>query len=286
MTQEHTKSILICQTISVAMLITKNQETLLYKFKNLSRSERILHFVSTRLGGVSKSPYKELNLGLHVGDVSASVLSNRMLLMKSVGIHLNHVVTCNQTHGGNVTIVDSSMKGMGAYTYDSALPDTDALITNQKNICLMVMVADCVPIILFDPEKSVIGVVHAGWKGTVLNVTSNTIKKMSQIYNSTPQNIIAGIGPSIGPAKYEVGPEVVETANSNFLKTNIIRTNKDGKTFFDLWKANLHQLLESGLSRKNIELAGICTFTNNDIFYSHRREKNTGRFCAAISLLN
>lgn len=268
------------------MLITKNQEVLLYKFKKLSLAERILHFVSTRLGGISESPYQELNLGLHVGDVSASVLSNRMRLMKSVGIPLNHVVTCNQTHGGNVTIVDALMKGMGANTYDSALPDTDALITNQKDICLMVTVADCVPIILFDPEKSVIGVVHAGWKGTVLNITGNTIKKMAQIYGSVPQNIIAGIGPSIGPAKYEVGPEVVEIANSNLLPTNVIRTTKEGRTYFDLWKANLYQLLKAGLSRKNIELAGICTFTNNATFYSHRREKNTGRFCAAILLLN
>ena len=268
------------------MLITKNKEIPLYRFKNLFQSKRILHFVSTRLGGVSKSPYQELNLGFHVGDDPTSVLSNRMRLMDSVGIPLNHVVTCNQTHGGNVAIIEASMRGLGANTYDSALPETDALITNQKNICLMVMLADCVPIILFDPEKCVVGVVHAGWKGTVHNVTRNTIKKMALAYGSIPENIIAGIGPSIGPAHYEVGPEVVELANSNFLNTNVIRIGKEGRTYFDLWKANLYQLVESGLTRKNIELAGICTFANNATFYSHRREKITGRFCAAISLLN
>lgn len=267
------------------MLITKNKGITLYRFRNLSRLEKVLHFVSTRLGGVSESPYQELNLGFHVGDNPEAVLENRTRLMDSVGVPLSHVVTCNQTHSGNVAIVDESMRGLGASTYASALSDTDALITNNKDICLMVMIADCVPIILFDPEKCVAGIVHAGWKGTVQDVTGNTVRQMIQVYGSAPQNIIAGIGPSIGPVHYEVGPEVVEIANSTFPNANVIRKDREGRTYFDLWKANVFQLLTSGLVRKNIELAGICTFAENANFYSHRREKLTGRFCAAISLL-
>lgn len=257
----------------------------IYRFENLSFESRLVHFVSTRGGGVSNPPYQELNFGFHVGDRPEGVLTNRRRLMESVGVPLEFVVTCKQIHAGNVTIVASSMRGSGAFSQDTAIPDTDALITSEPGICLVVMLADCVPVVLYDRKQNVVGVAHSGWKGTVLGVTTNTVQKMIQSFGSRPEDIIAGIGPSIGPDKYEVGPEVIEKARASFTNINVIKDAGNGRGFFDLWTANLHQLLAAGIPRENIEVSMICSYTHWDTFYSERRQRPTGRFITAAMLV-
>jgi YfiH family protein len=170
------------------------------------------------------------------------------------------------------------MRGKGSKDYSSAIDNSDALITQHPDILLMVQVADCVPILLYDPVNKVIAAIHAGWKGTVKLIVEKTIKKMVDEFGSDPKDIIAGIGPSVGPCCYEVGKEVIHDAGN--MKEFI---DKRGR--FDLWRANESQLISQGLKRSNIKIASVCTMCNKDIYFSSRASGgNTGRFGAGIIL--
>jgi polyphenol oxidase len=256
-------------------------------FKNLSGHKRIKHFVSTRKGGVSQPPYNSLNLGFHVEDNPANVLENRKRLSGALGIPVNQLTAAKQIHSGTVSIISEESRGKGSTDYKKAIDDTDAMLTNVAHICLIVLVADCVPILLFDPRKKIIGVVHAGWKGTLKYIAKSTVRTMETAFGSSAKDIIAGIGPSIGPCCYKVGPEVISQAKGVFHPANeyIINESDDGTGYLDLKKANLGQLLHAGLEGKNIETTSICTFHNPDLFFSYRHQKGyTGRFGAGISL--
>ena len=256
-------------------------------FENLSEYKEIRHFVSTRKGGFSNPPYKSLNLGLHVGDDPKNVLKNRKRLANTIGIPLNHFTIARQIHSNHVTIISEELRGKGCVNHKEAINDTDAMVTNLADICLMVLVADCVPMLFFDPVKRAIGVAHAGWKGTLKFVAINTVKTMEKAFGSSPQDIIAGIGPSIGPCCYKVGPDVISQVANIFhtRKEYIFNESKNGEGYFDLWKANLRQLLHAGIERKNIEMAMKCTCHNPDLFFSYRHQKgNTGRFGVGIAI--
>lgn len=256
-------------------------------FENLLRHQEIKHFVSTRTGGFSKYPYYSLNLGLHVGDDPENVLKNRRRLATTIGIPLSHFTIARQIHSGNVTIIPEESKGKGCTHHREAINETDAMVTNVPDICLTILVADCVPMLFYDPVKKAIGVCHAGWKGTLKSVALNTVKTMEKAFGSSPRDIMVGIGPSIGPCCYKVGPEVISQVENVFQtkKGYIINEAKDGKGYFDLWKANLEQLLHVGIDRKNIEMAMRCTSHNPDLFFSYRHQKgDTGRFAAGIML--
>jgi polyphenol oxidase len=150
------------------------------------------------------------------------------------------------------------------------------------------MVADCVPLLLFDPVKKVVAVIHAGWRGTVQHITSNTIKVMIDRFGSNPADILAGIGPSIGPCCYEVGEEVKAVVHESFGTTEgyLVSQPHSEKPYFDLWYANQKQLIELGLKPENIETSQICTKCNHRMFYSSRADKGvTGRFAAGIFLV-
>jgi polyphenol oxidase len=254
----------------------------LLKFKNLDRIPNLVHFVTTRAGGVSVQPYTSLNLGLHTDDNSVDVLANRALLAEETGIAKEQFLYASQVHSGDVKIIDSEALFNGVLTNN---PRTDATITNLPGICLMVMVADCVPIVLFDPVKKVSAVIHAGWRGTVHKITSNTIHSMVGHFGCDPADILAGIGPSIGPCCYEVGEDVLEFVTQSFgtTKDYLIRKHDTSKPFFDLWYANQKQLTDYGVKAGNIEISKLCTKCHSDIFFSSRDSGGiTGRFAAGI----
>ncbi len=260
---------------------------IIYKFDKLEEFDEVLHFVSTRKGGISNDCFSGLNTGFHVGDDNFRVLQNRRMLTEALGIDLMNCTFANQCHTSNVAIVNDSGRGRGALEKETALTNTDALVTNVPNICLGVQVADCVPILLYDPVFRVIASVHAGWKGTVRKIAGETVYKMVYNYGSRPENIIACLGPSNGPCCYEVGNEVVREAGSALgsLKGIIRETGREGRFIFDQWEANVRQLKDSGLKGDNIELPGICTQCNSGMFYSHRKHNGmTGRFMAGIML--
>lgn len=260
-------------------MITKTQNNLLYyQFHNLSECSDIKHFTSTRKGGVSINHLSELNLGYTVNDNPANVDRNHELLSLATGIPKEKMLFPKQTNGTNVAIVNSP---------NEIFPDTDALITNVSGICVGVRTADCVPILLYEPDKKVIGAVHSGWNGTVKKISKKTIQLMIEEYQINPEKLIAGIGPSIGPEVYEIGPDVIELVNDAFIQNHVLSyIPGTQKALFNLWEANKQVLLDCGVLPENIEIARMCTYSDPDLFYSARRDgKKAGRLASGIMMV-
>ena len=269
------------------MLETRLQTLSTFRFQNLLKQGGVNHFVSTRLGGLSPPPYESLNLGFHVEDKAETVLKNRERLAANIGIPLSDFTIAKQVHSGTVTIVTEEMIGYGAADLDTAVEATDAMITDVPSLCLTVLAADCVLVLFFDPQKKIIAAVHAGWRGTVKLAVQKTAEILKQEFNCNPAELLVGIGPSIGPCHYEVGPEVISQVEDTFgnIDGYINNETPDGKGYFDLWEANKRQVIEVGIPAQNIEVAQICTYCNAHLFFSERHQKGrTGRFGAGIML--
>jgi YfiH family protein len=242
--------------------------------------------VTTRQGGVSAGPYESLNLGLHVGDNAEAVLENRRRTAAALGADLGELVFCNQSHGRDVHVVTAADRGRGTLSQDDAIAATDALVTAEPGIGLVVMVADCVPIVLYDPVARVLSCVHAGWRGTVARVSQAAVEAMAAL-GSEPQDIIAGIGPAIAPDRYQVDSDVAEAAHRCFgaRTSDVLRSDGTGKWLFDLYRANRIVLREAGLSDGNVHLAGVSTGpAGQSPFFSDRAARPCGRFAAVARL--
>jgi hypothetical protein len=169
--------------------------------------------------------------------------------------------------------------------YQTAIPDTDALITAEQGIPLMLFFADCVPVLIFDPVGKAVAAVHAGWKGTVASIGQKAVLAMQERFGTRPEDCLAAIGPSIGPCCYEVDQPVVEALEQAFPWWEDLIIPRGERWMLDLWEANRRQLEAIGVHKRNIEISGVCTSCNTELFYSHRAEKGkTGRFGAIISL--
>lgn len=254
-----------------------------FRFENLSKLPGIVNFVSTRIGGVSKPPYDSLNLSFVENNLEA-VVENTRRLAKAVDVPLDNFVFCNQVHSNNVAIVNSKDKGAGVFDRESAIPDCDGMIAKESDICLTILAADCVPVLLYDPANKVIGAVHSGWRGTVKKVTTLAVGKMIQEYGTNPSDLVVGIGPSIGPDSYEVGQDVIQLVKEEFPDVELVKMKSTEKGMLDLWKAQVYQLTSLGVPEENIEVSGVDTFTNVDLFFSNRRQNPTGRFAAGMML--
>ena len=261
------------------------QHTHLFKFNIFEPFHEVKHFITSREGGCSHAPYNGLNLGFGTNDKPENVLENRYMLAESIGTPLDWFVFPRQTHSENIEIVSAQHRGLGTITRDDALDNTDALITAEKNVLITIQVADCVPILLLDTENSTIAAIHAGWRGTVQEITAKTVAKMQLEFGSKPENIIAGIGPSIGSCCYEVGIEVQRAfLKANPENTSVFKT-KEERLYLDLWQANKNQLIKLGVPEQNIEISQLCTLCNHEKFFSSRHGKgDTGRFVAGIML--
>ncbi|MBX3084541.1 MAG: peptidoglycan editing factor PgeF [Anaerolineae bacterium] len=249
-----------------------------YQFDQWAGTETLSHGVFTRLGGVSVAPFDSLNVGGTVGDDPAAVQINVARIFGALDLDSSVACTVWQVHSADVVIADERAPGR------RWLARADGIVTDQVGLPLSMRFADCVPILFHDPVKRVIGVAHAGWRGTVSQVTRRTVETMRDAYGCDPADVQAAIGPSIGPDHYQVGPEVVEAARQAFGSTEgIIHYAEDGSTYFDLWAANRLALERAGVHQ--VEVAGLCTAEHTDEFFSHRAEKGkTGRFCAVIAL--
>ncbi|UCE20033.1 MAG: peptidoglycan editing factor PgeF [Gemmatimonadota bacterium] len=245
--------------------------------------------MSTRGGGVSQGVYGSLNLGFHVGDDNGAVLTNRKRFFQTLSIPFESVVTAQQVHGAEVRVVTEHDCGTGVRSWEEGLPQTDAMVTDVCDVGLLVLVADCAPVLLHDQKRKAVGIAHGSWRGTAEGIARNTVLKMIAEFGCKPENIRAGIGPSIGPCCYRVGEEVIsclKNAAPDIWNNLLIPKGKD-TVFLNLWEALLQQLIEAGIQREKIEIAGICTACHTDLFYSHRRENGkTGRNGAIIALRN
>jgi len=261
---------------------------MLFHFKNLSNFSNIRHFVSTRQNGVSTAPYEGLNLGFGTEDNPENVVQNRRILAEEAQMPLENWCVPQQTHSINLVSVNLTDKGKGVFSKDTAIQDTDALITNQKGISLLVQSADCVCSVYYDPVKQVIGACHAGWRGTVGKLPQKVVLQMQKEFGSHPKDILVGVGACISPEMYEVGQDVVDAVITSFgAKDSFLTWNEVSKKYhFHLHYTHKYQLLEVGLQEQNIEFIQECTFKHPELFFSARRDKNkTGRFGAGIMLI-
>ena len=259
-----------------------------YQFDKLSEFQDITHFISTRQGGVSKDHLESLNLGSKVGDELQNLNENKHRLASAMGFNADQFVFPVQTHENHVKIIRYDFLSEPQHINQTFLDNTDALITNLSGICLAVLVADCVPVLFYDPIEKVIAATHAGWRGTAKRITRNTVDLMIKNFNCKPQNILACIGPSIGPDVYEVGNEVIEEFRKAYKTTDEILVQNEtlDKALLNLWVANKIQLLEAGIPDNNIEISNLCTYKNSDMFFSSRKSNTkTGRFAAGIMLI-
>lgn len=247
-----------------------------YEFANLKKFKELKCFITDRLDGSSQPPYDSLNLGLHVNDSSDSVIKNREKAVSHLGYLLEDLVVMDQVHGSNVSMVARNDKGRGSDSLKTALPQTDASITNEKDIVLSIFAADCIPAVIYDPENHVIATIHGGWKPLAKNITAKTINKMVSEYGSDPKKLVAGIGPAVCGKCYDVYENVACEIRESFpdIAEDVLAKN-NGRIYLDIQKLMSLQLAKEGV--RNVEVAEICTFENPD-FYSYRRDKETGRF--------
>jgi len=252
----------------------------LAQFSNLLKYQQdINHFVTTRHGSQRTAGF---DLNLEKSKSSEQVLKNRRVLASVLELSLNDFVFPIQVHGVNTPRVYNSDRGRGSLRADDSFGNTDGFMTNEKRLCLIAFAADCVPIIFFDPTNKAIAVAHAGWRGTAQRIPAFVVERMGKEFGSNPAELVVGIGPSGGPCCYEVGDDVICEVEKNFDLKKVIK-NIDSKTIFDMWEANTITLTESGVSPKNIEVSGICTISQSDIFYSARKG-DAERFVAGIYL--
>jgi YfiH family protein len=237
---------------------------------------------SCRVHGESTIVPGSLNLALHVGDDREMVLRNRAKFAAALGVDAARFTTCAQVHGSRVQVVDETLAGSGALDYAATVADTDALITQLKGVPLLLFYADCVPVLLADPVRQVIAVAHAGWRGTVAAIAAKTVRQMQSCCGCEPRDILAGIGPSIGPCCYEVDDKVRDQA---LAYTDFFQPRGGGKYLLNLQGINRQQLLQAGLQPEHILDAGVCTANNKELFFSYRQEQgHTGRMGACLCL--
>lgn len=243
----------------------------------ITRHRSVTHAFLTRIGGVSTGPFASLNFKEHDGD-SGDAEENRARMGRLLRVDVERLFTVRQVHGDRVVVVESGSED-SSLLHDGERPEGDAILTNKKGLAIGVLTADCVPIILVDPVQEVVGIVHAGWRGTVAGICGKAVTKMGDHFGSHAEDISAAIGPAIGPCCYEVGEEVaVHFRTGLFQEKEVVVQINDGRLQLDLQKANQLLLLESGVEDCNISISPFCTSCSSDLFFSYRRDgAPTGR---------
>lgn len=241
------------------------------RFPSLSKLDFINHAFSTRIGGVSENEFKSMNLNFSRGDNPESVYENYKIFCKAAGFDYNTLVSSKQDHNTNVRKVTKDDCGIGIWR-EHDMESVDALVTNEPNVTLVTHYADCTPIFLADPEKKVIALAHAGWRGTIAKIGEITVETMQEEYGCDPTDIIAVVGPAIGFCCYEVdAPVFEEFASLTELKpAYFTQTLGHGKYLIDLKETNRRMLMEAGLLSINITISDVCTKCNSGLLYSHR----------------
>jgi YfiH family protein len=238
----------------------------------------LVHGVITRRGGVSPAPWQSLNVGGTVGDERSRVQENRKRSFSALGRAVESTFEVWQVHSAEARFGDAPLAP------GSELAKADIVLTDCPDVTLYMRFADCVPLLLHDPVKHVAGIAHAGWMGTVRGAGRSAVEAMQKRYGSRPGDILAAIGPSIGPDHYEVGQDVIDRLHERFgRQAESLVERREGRTYLDLWAANRLQLEQAGVEQ--IEVAGLCTACHLEDWFSHRAERGmTGRFGAIMAL--
>ena len=231
-------------------------------------SEKVVAAFSSRLDG---------NMSLCFGDTRDS-LANRKKFLSSVGIDYKNLVCAKQVHGNKIEYVTEANAGSGALEYDSSMEDTDGFITDQKNLPIAILTADCLSIFIYDLKRPAIAILHAGWRSTKENISGEAIKAMQDRFNSKPEELLIGFGPVIGPCCFEVEKDFKTDFPFGLI-------NKDGHIFMDISLVNYRQLLNCGVRSEHILDPKLCTVTQNKDFFSFRKEaQSAGRMISVLML--
>lgn len=234
------------------------------------------HAFTTRLGGVSAQPFDTLNLGRAVGDDPAAVRENRARAMLALGWDPSDHVEVSQVHGSYVAVVTASHRGQ-------KIRGADGLTSRVPSVVLAMHCADCAPVLVADPITHAVAAVHTGWRGTAAGAAQAAIRAMVEAHGSRPADLVAAIGPAIGPCCYEVGEEVVEALGPWPWRGAVLRSSSQGRWALDLCEANRRQIESAGVPARSITTAGLCTACHTALFFSHRRCGRTGRMAALIA---
>ena len=261
----------------VMFMIKKEKDGIVYfEFEHFNKTGLVNHCFSTRIGGRSVAPYDSMNLAYHMGDAPDVVDQNFALMSAAVGFDADKIVMTDQIHENYHHVV-----------YDDTKPEwVDGLITEVPGYTLASYYADCVPLLFLDPKAKVIANAHAGWRGTSFDMAGKTIQELYYEFGCEYKDILVGIGPAISGEHYEVGTDVVEQLLEYLPSADAhITAVSEGKWHVDLVAINYHSMLSMGIPAENIEVANLCTYSNPELFFSHRRDgRERGNMAAMIML--
>ena len=251
----------------------------------LDASFPVKTFFTTRNGGVSTGPYRSQNMGFATDDDADDVKENRRRFFEHIGGAGYIAAVPVQVHGSEIVQVRTYDADVLRDVHELVFPHTDALVTDEKNVILTSLHADCIPVWLYDPVHHAAGIAHAGWRGTRADIAAATARRMGELYGSAPEDMVAVIGPGIGYECFEVGREVVEEFTDMIGELGALaHDDGNGKAHLDLKGINQRLLERIGVEK--IMVSGLCTVCEPEIFYSYRRDgAATGRMCAGICLL-
>lgn len=259
--------------------LKQNGDLKYYTIDEFERTGLVKHCFTTRHGGVSQNEYKSLNLRMNCDDKKENILKNYKIICDEIDVNFEDLVFSNQVHGCTIYRVGKEELGNGIIKPQKFTDGADALMTNVPGVPLIVFAADCVPVFLLDTENKAIALCHSGWKGTAGRICEKTVLEMKKEFSTSPENILAAIGPSIGVCHFEVGDEVAEVFLEEFGEEVL---EKHEKYHVNMQKAIEKQLAECGVLRRNIIGADICTYCNCNMLFSHRKTAGKRGVMAAI----
>lgn len=261
-------------------------EVLYYSFPEFEKHTEIAHGFSSREGGVSRGFYATMNMGVRTEDARENILANYEIFCETLGLDVRNVVIAPLSHEANIRNVTRADAGSGLLR-DYCCENTDGFLTDEQGIVLTATFADCVPVFFYDPVKKVVGIAHSGWRGTVKEIARAMVARMCNDYGSRPQDILAGIGPSIGMCCFEVSEDVFyEFTELTYLEDGWYFEKENGKYDIDLWRVIWATLTQAGIKAENISVSGICTCCNSSRLFSHRATKGRrGTMAGMIALL-
>ena len=253
------------------MELHNNDGVTFLTFPSFSAFPFVRHAFSTRGGGVSKNEFSSMNLAFNRGDDAANVAENYRRFCRAAGFDCRSLVSSAQDHHTFIRRVGKEQRGVGIWK-PKDMESVDGLITDEPGVTLVTHYADCVPIFLLDPKKRAVGLVHAGWRGTAAKIASAAVEAMTREFGCRPEDMIAGIGPSIGPCCFEVDAPVrdVFASLTELHPADLIHDDGGGKYHVDLWETNRRILQQAGIPASSVTVAGVCTKCNADCLFSHR----------------
>ena len=256
------------------MILTHKKGASFYQFESLAQYPEIRHGIFTRHFGFSTGPFESLNVSFGLGDRAAHVKANRQVIARAMGS--NQLVYAQQIHDNQIGILDIKNLACKAVA-KSAIGTVDALVTNASGKFLTIQLADCQSILLYDAIRRVVANIHSGWRSSIKNIAGQTVGAMEKHFKCQPADIVAAIGPSLGPC-------CAEFVNYRKEIPKIFWPYKTVNDHFNFWAISRDQLTRAGVLQENIEFSNICTRCNTEIFFSYRGEGQTGRFASVIGL--